>query len=246
MNLSFTNASGIGVNNPYTNRSLLPYPDFGIVAMTPFTGTSAYHALQTAFTKRLSNNWQAGATYSLAGLWSAEGQPMMGVPGTTPIAVPFPVVEDLGGPGGWTYALTDQRHRAVFNGIWQVGHGFQVSGLHYWGAGNRASSNYGGDGRGLGAGGEGRYRVATTPQGAAGTVVPKNVFMQPQQNRTDLRLQQRIALPNRIAIDVIAEAFNIFNRQNFTLGTVESSLTDYGKPVAGQYRSAQFGFRMSF
>ena len=49
--------------------------------MTPFTGRSAYHALQTAFTKRMSNNWQAGATYSLAGLWSAEGQPLMGVPG---------------------------------------------------------------------------------------------------------------------------------------------------------------------
>ena len=90
VNLSFTDASGIGVNNPYTNRSLLPYPEFGIVAMTPFTGTSAYHALQTAFTKRLSNNWQAGATYSLAGLWSAEGQPLMGVPGTTPVAGAVP------------------------------------------------------------------------------------------------------------------------------------------------------------
>jgi hypothetical protein len=47
VNLSWTNASGIGVNNPYPNRALLPYPQFGIVAMTPFTGRSAYHALQT-------------------------------------------------------------------------------------------------------------------------------------------------------------------------------------------------------
>ena len=66
------------------NRALLPYPEFGIVAMTPFTGRSAYHALQIAFKKRMSNRWQAGATYTLAGLWSAEGQPLMGVPGSVP------------------------------------------------------------------------------------------------------------------------------------------------------------------
>ena len=205
--------------------------------MTPFTGTSAYHALQTAFTKRLSNNWQAGATYSLAGLWSAEGQTFMGFPGREPGPVPFEVAEDLGGPGGWTYALSDQRHRAVFNGIWQVGHGFQVSGLHYWGAGNRASSNYGGDRRNLGAGGEQRLRPD-------GTIVPKNTFIQPQQNRTDIRVQQRIPLP-RLSIDLIAEAFNVFNRPNWTLETQESS-ADYGKRVAAQFRSAQFGFRLTF
>jgi hypothetical protein len=238
VNISFTEASGIGVNNPYSNRSLLPYPQFGIVAMTPFTGRSAYHALQTAFTKRMSNNWQAGATYTLSGLWSAEGQPLMGVPGSTPIEVPFPVAEDLGGPGGWTFAESDQRHRAVFNGIWQVGRGFQLSGLHYWGAGNRDGSIFGGDRRGLGAGGELRLR-------ADGTIVPKNQFIQPQQNRTDIRVQQRVALPNRIGIDLIAEAFNVFNRPNWTLETQESS-ADFNERVAGQYRSAQFGFRVTF
>jgi hypothetical protein len=238
VNLSFTNASGIGINNPYPTRALLPYPQFGIVAMTPFTGTSAYHALQTGFTKRMSNNWQAGATYSLAGLWSAEGQPLMGVPGSTPIEVPFEVAEDLGGPGGWTYALSDQRHRAVFNGIWQVGRGFQLSGLHYWGAGNRASSNYGADRRNLGAGGEGRLRPDNT-------IVPKNTFIQPPQNNTSIRVQQRIPLSNRVSIDLIAEAFNVFNRPNWTLETQESS-ADYNKRVVAQNRSAQFGFRVTF
>jgi hypothetical protein len=237
VNLSWTNASGIGINNPYTNRALLPYPQFGIVAMTPFTGRSQYHALQTAFTKRLSDRWQAGATYSLAGLWSAEGQPMMGVPGSEPVPVPFTVSEDLGGPTGWTFALSDQRHRAVFNGIWQVGRGFQLSGLHYWGAGNRASSNFGGDRRNLGAGGEGRLRPD-------GSIVPKNSFIQPQQNRTDIRLQQRIPL-RTLSIDLIAEAFNVFNRPNWTLETQESS-ADYGKRVQAQFRSAQFGFRLAF
>ena len=154
VNLSWSNASGIGLNNPYPTRALLPYPEFGIVAMTPFTGRSAYHALQTAFNKRMSNRWQAGATYTLGGLWSSEGQPLGGVPGSVPQEVPFTIAEDLGGPTGWTFAQSDQRHRAVFNGIWQVGRGFQVSGVHYFGAGNRAAGSYGGDRRNLGAGGE--------------------------------------------------------------------------------------------
>ena len=238
VNLSWNDASGIGTNNPYSNRALLPYPQFGIVAMTPFTGRSAYHALQTAFTKRFSDRWQASATYSLAGLWSAEGQPFMGIPGAEPSPVPFTVAEDLGGPTSWGFAVSDQRHRAVFNGIWQVGRGFQVSGLHYFGGGNRSAANYGGDRRNLGAGGEARLRPD-------GTVVPRNAFIQPPQNRTDVRLQQRIPLPNRVAIDLIAEAFNVFNRPNWTIATQESA-ANYGRRVAGQNRTTQFGFRVTF
>ncbi len=237
VNLAWTNASGIGVNVPYSNanRGQLAYPEFGIVAMTPFTGRSAYHALQTSWNKRMSNRWQAGATYTLSGLWSAEGQPLMGVRGATPSEVPFAVAPDLGAE--WSLAQSDQRHRAVFNGIWQLGRGFQISGLHYFGAGNRASSNYGGDRRGVGAGGEQRLRPD-------GTIVPRNAFLQPAQNRTDLRLQQRVTI-GTLSVDLMAEAFNVFNRPNWTLETQESSL-DYGKRVAAQYRTAQFGFRLAF
>jgi hypothetical protein len=234
VNIAFNPATG--VNFPYSNRSLLPYPENGIVAMTPFTGRSAYHALQTSFTKRMSNRWQASATYTLSGLWSAEGQPFMGVPGAEPAPVPFDVAQDLGGE--WSFAESDQRHRAVFSGIWQVGKGFQLSGLHYLGAGNRSDTLYGGDRRGLGAGGEQRLRPD-------GTIVPRNSFLQPAQNRTDLRVQQRIPLPGRVAIDLMADAFNLFNRSNFELETQESSL-DYGEPATGQYRSMQFGFRVTF
>ena len=236
VNLSWTNASGIGVNNAYANRALLPYPQFGIVAMTPFTGRSAYHALQTAFTKRMSNRWQATASYTLGGLWSAEGQPLTGVPGSVPREVPFVVAPDLGGE--WSLAESDQRHRAVFSGIWQVGYGFQVSGLHYMGAGNRDSGSFGADRRNLGAGGEARLRPD-------GTIVPRNAFIQPAENRTDVRLQQRLSLPTRVSIDLIAEAFNVFNRPNWTLTTEESS-PQYGQRTVAQFRTMQFGFRVGF
>jgi hypothetical protein len=44
-----------------------------------------------------------------------------------------------------------------------------------------------------------------------------------------------------VQIDPTAEAFNLFNMENYTLGTQESSL-NYCKPTAGQYRMMQFGF----
>jgi hypothetical protein len=102
----------------------------------------------------MSNRWQASATYTLSYFWDAENQPFSGLN-----IVPFPVAKDLGNE--FTYASSDQRHRAVFSGIWEVAHGFQLSGLHYFGAGIRSGYNYGGDLRGIGA----RRRPASARMG---------------------------------------------------------------------------------
>ena len=55
--------------------------------------------------------------------------------------MPFDVQDDLGNQ--FTLSADDQRHRAVFNGIWQVGRGFQVSGLHFFAAGLRSANGAG-------------------------------------------------------------------------------------------------------
>ena len=56
-----------------------------------------------------------------------------------------------------------------------------------------------------------------------GTIVPRNGFIQPVQNRTNMRFQQKFVLPSRVQVDPIAEAFDLFNVANYTLGTQESS-----------------------
>ena len=231
VNLAYDPATGINLPNTAANRSKLPWPVMGIVSMIPHNTRSELRSLQTAFTKRMSNRWQASLTYTLSWLYTAENQPFSGLE-----IVPFKVQPDLGNE--WTLGQDDQRHRAVFNGIWAVGHGLQVSGLHYFGAGIRAASNWGGDIRVLG-GGNGRLRPD-------GTIVPRNSFIQPAQNKTDIRVQQRIPLGNRVSLDGIAEVFNAFNRNNFTLGTAEGTPANYNKPVSGQYRTAQVGFRLTF
>ena len=151
--------------------------------------------------------------------------------------VPFPTAPDLGGE--WGLSEDDQRHRAVASGIWEVGHGFQVSGLHYLGTGNRDAGNYGGDLRNTGSTFSGRLRPN-------GTIVPRNAIISPPMNRTDLRAQQRIPMPGRMSMDGIVEVFNLFSRPNWTIGTQESTTTQYLQHINAQYRSAQVGFRLMF
>jgi hypothetical protein len=230
-NVNLTYSEATGANLPYTNRAALPYPDYGILSMIPHNTRSGYQGLQSSLTKRMSQRWQASATYTLSFFKDAQNQPFSGLN-----IVPFTVAGDLGNE--YTYADTDQRHRAVFSGIWEVGRGFQVSGLHYLGAGIRSGTNYGGDVRSVGAGGSARLRPD-------GTIVPRNNYIQPAQNKTDLRVQQRIPLGGRMAIDLMAEAFNVFNQENFTNVTQESSM-NYLLPSTGQYRTAQLGFRLTF
>jgi carboxypeptidase family protein/TonB-dependent receptor-like protein len=231
VNLVFDQTTGANLPVTAANRGRFPWPEMGVVSMIPRNARSELRSLQTAFTKRMSDRWQASATYTLSWFYNAENQPFQGL-----TIVPFTVQPDLGNEFG--LSADDQRHRAVFNGIWSVGRGFQVSGLHFLGAGLRSGASYGGDLRNLGAGGTARLRPD-------GTIVPRNAFMQPANNKTDLRVQQRVPLGGRVSIDAIAEVFNVFNRPNWGVNNTESSAS-FGQRTTAQFRSAQVGFRVQF
>src|SRR6185436_1656198 len=127
---------------------------------------------------------------------------------------------------------------------WQVGAGFQVSSIFYLGVGERAQTIYGGDLRGIaGVGGpETLVRQRLRPDGS---IVPRNDFVQPARRRFDLRVQRRFAFGNRLAVDGIAEMFNLFNSPNWTITTQESS-PQFNRRTSGEYRRAQLGFRVTF
>jgi hypothetical protein len=229
-NLSYNPTTG--ANYPFNDISHLPNPNFGLVPTYYSEGRSNYHGLQTAFTKRFTNNWQASATYTLAGYWDATAAPDVG----------FPLAPDLGGE--YTLALTDQRHRAVFNGIWQLPYDFQISGLYFFGSGTRYTTSYGADLRGVGVAGENRLRPN-------GTIVPRNSFVGDPIHRFDVRAQRRFRLVGRMSVDGIIEVFNLFNHANYGSYTTVEASTAYGRPsqnnnVAYQPRMAQFGFRVTF
>jgi len=236
-NVNITFNPSTGIPYPYSDVTHRAFPLYGVVGMIPHIGQSDYHGLQTNFTKRLGRNWQASLTYTLSGLWDQDPPPLSGFN-----AVTFPVAQDLGGER--SLAETDQRHRLVFNGIWQVAHGFQVSGVYFYGSGQRTQITCGCDARGLQISSVDRLRLN-------GTIIPRESFVGDPIHRVEVRLQQRIRLYDRVAIDGFLEVFNLFNRANYGLyDTVESSKT-FGQPIASPNlsyaaRTLQLGFRLNF
>jgi hypothetical protein len=231
-NINMTYNPVTGANYPVTDFAHRFRPDWGVVTGSVHLGRSTVQELRTSFRRRFGNHWQASGTYSLRYFWDAEPPPFQG---TEPVA--FPVAIDMGGE--WSLAEGDQRHRATFSGIWEVAKGFQVSVIHYAGSGIRQETVYGGDPR-VTQGNEIVPRLRPD-----GTIVPRNYLTTPSQNRSDLRLQQRLPLHGRATVDGIIEFFNLFNQPNWSISTTESD-PFYLKHTGGQNRTGQVGFRLTF
>jgi hypothetical protein len=140
--------------------------------------------------------------------------------------------------------VLDQRHRAVANGIWQVGYGIEVSGLYFYGSGQRFATTWGG--------GDLRQEgfVSTNRLRSNGTIVPRNNFVGRAIHRVDLRFTKRFNF-GRIKADGVWEVFNAFNHQNFGSYVTAESNPQYGQPsantnVAYQPRMMQLGFKFTF
>ena len=224
-NINLTYNPATGVNYVSTDASRAVYADWGVVNAYLSEGWSNFHALEASFTKRLSQRWQASGTYTLSVYRD----------GTTSPVPSIKLVQDLGEEYG--LATTDQRHRAVFNGIWDVGYGFQLSGLYFYGSGQRFATTYGGG-----------DRPRLRPDGS---IVPRNIFVGLPLHRVDFRLLRRFGLGGRRSIDGIAEAYNLFNHENYGSYTLAESNASYGKPIqnvglAYQPRMVQLGFRIGF
>jgi hypothetical protein len=241
VNISYNPVTG--VNYPFNDLSRRPFPEWGYVSLTVNGMRSNSHSLQTAFTKRFSDGWQASGTYTLSVFRDAGPRPIQWN-GTGFEEVPFETAPDLGGEYG--LAVGDQRHRAVFNGIWQTRFGIQVSGLYFFGSGQRFPTNYGTDLRQIGAPRPNELRLRPN-----GTIVPRNNFVGSQIHRVDLRVQRRFPLGWRAGIDGIVEVFNVFNHANYGGFTTQESSSNYGRPVqninvAYAPRTLQLGFRFAF
>ena len=250
INLSFDPATG--VNFPFTDVSHRPFPNFGRLLVWTDDGRSNYHAMETEFTKRFSDNWQASVTYTLG--YSYDYYPLPINPGcvgpvnglTMTCDTLFDVAIDLGGEYGpkgtggiQSVTEPDQRHRLVLNGIYELPGGVQLSGLYLFSSGIRQAVGYGADirDRGLAEGGSGRLRPD-------GTVIPRNSEFNPAINRVDVRLQWRLRV-GRGSIIPLIEVFNLFDATNFNIQWTETS-PFFRLPRIGDERTVQVGFKTTF
>ena len=244
-NVNLTYNPVTGTNYSFQDLAHLPFPNFGPVVMLINGNRSNYHGFQTAFNKRMTNRWQLSANWTLG--FSKDGDP---VPeqyaplndGITHTPLGFSVAPDLGGE--YTYAVGDQRHRGAVNGIWQLPYDFQLSGLYFFGSGQRYATTWGGDLRAVGAGGAARLRPD-------GTIVPRNDFVGRPIHRVDVRLQRQFNFGPKLHASGLVEVFNLFNHANYGGYATAQSLTNYRQPqsvnnVAYYPRQAQIGFRFAF
>ena len=240
INLSFNPATGL--NYPFTDVSRRPFPEWGQVPMDIFEGHSNSNGLETSFSKRMSHRWQASGTYTLSTYRDGQPAPWSGVMNPVAFAVKAPLGEEYG------LAATDQRHRVVFNAIWQAGYGLQLSGLYFYGSGQRFATTYSGDALDTGTTvGSARQR----PASAGGGFTARNGIVGDPIHRVDLRLQKHLSLSGKAGIDGIVELFNVFNHANYGSYTTAESNRLYGQPssntnVAYQPRMVQLGFRIVY
>ncbi len=256
-NLSYNPATG--ANYPFNDISRRPFPDWGLVNFELLEGWSNYQAADFTLTKRFSNRWQATATYTLAHFRDASparDQWYVGPDGVaTRRSIDFPLAADMGGEYGYAGSYLaggfgqsgDQRHRAVLNGIWDVGAGVQLSGIYFFGSGERFSTTTGVDRRNEGIGAAARdLRLR-----ADGSIMPRNAIVGEALHRVDMRVQKRLPIAGRLTVDGMFEVFNLFNHANYGAYVVNESSTEYGKPafngnIAYQPRMLQLGFRLTF
>src|SRR5207249_448037 len=63
-------------NGPAPNYDNRPYPGWVNITSNRSDDAINYHALQTSFTKRMANHWQAAATYTLSRSWQFDQLPL--------------------------------------------------------------------------------------------------------------------------------------------------------------------------
>jgi Carboxypeptidase regulatory-like domain/TonB dependent receptor len=244
-NINLTYNPATGANYSFQDLTRLPFPDFGPVVMSLNGNRSNLHAVETVFNKRMTHRWQMSANWTLSYLKDGDPLPeQWGVSSgqLTHTTLNFPIQRDLGGE--YTYAVNDQRNRAVVNGIWQLPYDFQVSGLYFYASGLRFATTWGGDLRATGGGGSARLR-------ADGTIVPRNDFVGKPLHRVDLRLQRQFRFGPKVRATGLVELFNVFNHANYGGYSTAQSLANFGQPtsvsnVAYYPREAQLGFRFTF
>ena len=266
INVAWDPATGL----PYATRQVnrLPFPEWGTVNMRRNSQgeDQKSHSIQAGFTKRFSNRWQASATYSLT-LESEKDYPVI-----LPEMADFP--QTAGGctaPVTWNADFRDwnchtpvnfaafgvdifnnsewfrtdhQKHRAVFNAIYELPGAVMLSGLYFYGDNGYATAESGVDIHDVGGDIADRTR-------ADGSIIPLNNFNKKDLHRVDLRLTKRFTFGDRYSVEPMLEVFNLFNRANFTDWVLNESSPLFGRPeaadgIAYQPRIVQLGFRARF
>jgi hypothetical protein len=141
-------------------------------------------------------------------------------------------------PQGSWFLTGAQRNRVVLNAIWQAPLDFQLSGIYLYGDNGYSTTTPGVD-----------VRQANTTAGRLntnGTIIPYNNFKNDPTSNVDVRLQRAFKLSPTMRVDLMAEAFNLFNHATYAYVTNQASKAFGQISSANLPRTVQLGVRVAF
>ncbi len=211
-----------------------PNPNFGALNVQTSFGESWYNAMLVQLKRRFHAGLSGGISYTLA---LAENTASSGDGGGSPPDGPF------GGSTSFPNQFDlsrlraasplDQRHRAVVYGIWQLPFGKQGSGLatllfREWGISTIFTAETGRPySPGISVNGVQFLNIdgavyngfgGLLGMGSGGNFVPtlgRNSIYGDNNYRLDLRVSRAFRATDRLRVEILGEAFNIFNHANY-------------------------------
>jgi len=242
----------------------IPGSSTSVLEFAPI-GESWYKALTVELNKRLSRRHQFVASYTLSKAedtatdFQTAFLPQNNGFGRNPadragLPLGFDPLSEKGP------STQDQRHRLVMSGVIELPWRLQASGIVNAASGRPFTPLAGADLNGDGNGGQFPPDRARRVAADESTSVGRNSGTTSGYATVDARLTRRIPLRGRASMDVMIEAFNLFNRANFIEETNQSSFVVFGTgafpaspaPAYGRYtltappRQVQLAARFMF
>ncbi len=195
-----------------------PFANFARVIAFESSARSRYDGVTLDFQRRFSGNWQARASWTHSTVKDDKPDATAVVPFTFDDAKYISDPLDIG--RDYTYGDNDVRDRFVISGVWALdsyaagignsflralASGWTLSGIASYQTGQPYSPGVNVD---LNADGNSRNDIAPGYR--------RNSLRLPTQISVDPRISREIAILGRGRLQLIAEAFNVFNRTNIS------------------------------
>jgi hypothetical protein len=211
-----------------------PNPNFGAINVVRTIGETWYRALFVEVKRRFAQGFQFNLAYTLAQAENLSGAADGGGSGSETPFNGSNVADQFKLDFNRAPAPTDQRHRFVLNGIWNLPGsklenraarlllgGFRLSGIFTAESGRPFAAivsvpnipftldgaQYNGFGGLRGQGGGGDRNLAPN--------IERNSDYGAANYRLDLRVARDIRVTEKFTLELIGESFNLFNRSNF-------------------------------
>jgi outer membrane receptor protein involved in Fe transport len=206
---------------PYFLGASRPDTRFGLVEEIRSNISSKYHALVLQANRRMTNGLQFQSSYTLSRAYdNGQGSQTF----TANFSLPFNPFDQQGENGLSSF---DRRHKfvvsAVYNTHFKGGshasrailNGWTISPIFNAFSGARYTANLSGSPSGAFG-----FSQAGGINGSNGSLrfafLPRNFFKQPAIKYTDLRISRRFGITENTKLELLAEAFNLFNHTQVT------------------------------